>query len=285
MEGRSRGAIRLQGRRRSPADRGAARTPRRGLGQLVVPLVPLRRPPARRRELQRVRDDLLQGALAGAHRVRRTFLPRAPRDPTSSSSATVGASSGSARTARPTSPASGRSTTAMLTCSLHHWQFELATGRCLTSDDRHLRCERVEDSPAMSAFNHVGQCVTDLDRSKRFYCELFGFTLEREINPPDESSAQLCRSPRRWAMTAAYLVRDGLVLELLHFSAEGRTQPFRPRAMNEPGLTHISLSVDDIDAVCARIPRVRRRGHRRRRTSAPRCSSATPTASSSSSSR
>jgi len=27
----------------------------------------------------------------------------------------------------------------------------------------------------MSAFNHVGQCVTDLDRSKRFYCELFGF--------------------------------------------------------------------------------------------------------------
>lgn len=34
----------------------------------------------------------------------------------------------------------------VLTCSLHHWQFELATGRCLTSDDRHLRCERVEDS-------------------------------------------------------------------------------------------------------------------------------------------
>jgi len=30
-----------------------------------------------------------------------------------------------------------------LTCSLHHWRFDLATGRCLTSDDRHLRCERV----------------------------------------------------------------------------------------------------------------------------------------------
>ena len=55
-------------------------------------------------------------------------------------------------------------------------------------------------------------------------------------------------------MTAAYLVRDGLVLELLHYSAEGKTQPFRARTMNEPGLTHISLSVDDIDAVCARVP-------------------------------
>jgi UDP-MurNAc hydroxylase len=29
----------------------------------------------------------------------------------------------------------------VLTCSLHHWQFELESGRCLTSDDRHLRCE------------------------------------------------------------------------------------------------------------------------------------------------
>ena len=54
-------------------------------------------------------------------------------------------------------------------------------------------------------------------------------------------------------MTAAYLVRDGLVLELLTFSAAGQTQAFRPRTMNEPGLTHISLSVDDIEATCARV--------------------------------
>ncbi len=106
----------------------------------------------------------------------------------------------------------------------------------------------------MSVFNHVGQCVTDLERSKRFYCDLFGFTLEREISPPDESSARLLSLPEPMGMTAAYLVRDGLVLELLHFSADDQTQPFRARGMNEPGLTHISLSVDDIDAVCVRIP-------------------------------
>ncbi len=106
----------------------------------------------------------------------------------------------------------------------------------------------------MSAFNHVGQCVTDLDRSKRFYCELLGFTLEREIHPPDESSAKLMSLTPPMVMTASYLVRDGLVLELLHYAAEGQTQPYRPRTMNEPGLTHLSLSVDDIPAVCARIP-------------------------------
>jgi catechol 2,3-dioxygenase-like lactoylglutathione lyase family enzyme len=106
----------------------------------------------------------------------------------------------------------------------------------------------------VSAFNHVGQCVTDLERSKRFYCELFGFTLEREINPPDESSAKLLSLAPPLGTTAAYLVRDGLVLELLHFGAEDQTQPFRARSMNEPGLTHISLSVDDVEGACARIP-------------------------------
>jgi catechol 2,3-dioxygenase-like lactoylglutathione lyase family enzyme len=105
----------------------------------------------------------------------------------------------------------------------------------------------------MSAFNHVGQCVTDLERSKRFYCELFDFTFEREIQPPDESSAQLMSLTPPLGMTATYLVRDGLVLELLHYSATDQTQPFRARTMNEPGLTHLSLSVDDVDAVCARV--------------------------------
>jgi catechol 2,3-dioxygenase-like lactoylglutathione lyase family enzyme len=105
----------------------------------------------------------------------------------------------------------------------------------------------------VSAFNHVGQCVTDLERSKRFYCDVLGFTVEREITPPDESTAQLLSLTPPIGMTASYLVRDGLVLELLAFAAPGQVQPFRARAMNDPGLTHISVSVDDIDATCARV--------------------------------
>jgi lactoylglutathione lyase len=103
------------------------------------------------------------------------------------------------------------------------------------------------------AFNHLGQCVTDLERSKRFYCDLLGFTLDREIQPGDELSARLMGLTPPLAMTAAYLVRDGLVLELLHFAAEGQTRPYRPRTMNEPGLTHISLSVDDLDTTLAGV--------------------------------
>jgi len=103
------------------------------------------------------------------------------------------------------------------------------------------------------AFNHVGQCVTDLAVAKRFYCELLGFTLQREINPPDDVSAKLLGLTAPLGMTASYLVRDGLVLELLHFSAAGQTARYEPRAMNEPGLTHISLSVEDLEGALAKI--------------------------------
>jgi lactoylglutathione lyase len=101
-------------------------------------------------------------------------------------------------------------------------------------------------------FNHLGQCVTDLDRSRRFYEDLLGFVVEREIQPPDDPSSTLLRLPQPLGLTALYLRRDGLVLELLHFAA-GHA-PARERAMNEPGLTHISVSVDDVEAVCARVP-------------------------------
>jgi lactoylglutathione lyase len=102
------------------------------------------------------------------------------------------------------------------------------------------------------AFNHLGHCVTDLARSRRFYEELLGFTVERELHPPDEPSSTLLRLPTPLGMTALYLRRDGLVLELLHF--EGGARPARERVMNEPGLTHISLSVDDVERVCGRAP-------------------------------
>jgi hypothetical protein len=45
-------------------------------------------------------------------------------------------------------------------------------------------------------------------------------------------------------MTACYLRRDGLVLELLHFADRTPVAPVRPRAMDELGLTHLSLSCD-----------------------------------------
>ncbi|MCU1448229.1 MAG: glyoxalase/bleomycin resistance/dioxygenase family protein [Acidimicrobiales bacterium] len=100
----------------------------------------------------------------------------------------------------------------------------------------------------MGAYNHTGQVVTDLERSKRFYQEVFGFRFWYEIQPPDETTAKLTCLKPPLGMTASYLTLDGLVLELMHHSAAGAGAPYRARTMNEPGLTHLSISVDDVRA-------------------------------------
>lgn len=104
----------------------------------------------------------------------------------------------------------------------------------------------------MSIVNHVGHCVTDLARSRRFYEELLGFTYQRELKVPDTPAGQLLRVEPPVGLTAVYLERDGFVLELLHFDRAGNAAR-RARPFTEPGLTHLSVSVDDIAATCARV--------------------------------
>jgi catechol 2,3-dioxygenase-like lactoylglutathione lyase family enzyme len=103
----------------------------------------------------------------------------------------------------------------------------------------------------MSIVNHVGLCVTDLDRSRRFYEELFGFEHQRDLRVPDGATSRLLRVAAPVGLTAAYLERDGFVLDLLHFDRAGNA-PVRERSFTEPGLTHLSIGVDDLAATCAR---------------------------------
>jgi lactoylglutathione lyase len=104
----------------------------------------------------------------------------------------------------------------------------------------------------MGMYNHIGQVVTDLDRSKRFYQEVFGFKLWYEIQPHDKATAKLCCLTPPLGVTASYLTLDAFVLELIHYSEPGVTAPVMPRTMNEPGLTHLSMSVDDVRATAER---------------------------------
>lgn len=101
-------------------------------------------------------------------------------------------------------------------------------------------------------FNHVGLCVADTARSRRFYEGLLDFAFWWEITPPDEGTGQLLQLNAPIGLQATYLVRDGLVLELLAYSHRVlRAGP--DRAMDQVGLTHLSLSVSDLGAVLARV--------------------------------
>jgi catechol 2,3-dioxygenase-like lactoylglutathione lyase family enzyme len=98
---------------------------------------------------------------------------------------------------------------------------------------------------------HVGLCVTDLERSQRFYTEAFGFAFERDLQPPDELTGKLLEvdGPQ---LTAVYLTLGDFTLELLRYDRDGNP-PYRKRVMNEPGLTHLSLTVDDLAATLDRV--------------------------------
>jgi catechol 2,3-dioxygenase-like lactoylglutathione lyase family enzyme len=103
-----------------------------------------------------------------------------------------------------------------------------------------------------TAFNHVGICVSDLERSQKFYEEVLQFRYWWELEPDDEATGTLLQLAPPVGLRAVYLVRDGLVLELLFYAGAG-TRPFTERVMNDPGLTHLSVSVGDIPAVLAKV--------------------------------
>ena len=55
----------------------------------------------------------------------------------------------------------------------------------------------------MSVFNHVGQCVTDLERSRRFYLDVLDFSFwGREASFPDEGPDRLLRLTPPVGLTA-----------------------------------------------------------------------------------
>lgn len=101
-------------------------------------------------------------------------------------------------------------------------------------------------------YNHIGLCVSDRARSRQFYEGALDFRYWWELEPPDDGVSQLLQLPRPVGLHAVYLYRDGLVLELLEYK-QMQLPPWRQRSMAELGLTHISLSVADLDDVLQKV--------------------------------
>jgi lactoylglutathione lyase len=112
--------------------------------------------------------------------------------------------------------------------------------------------EAGSDAASNVVVNHVGQVVVDLDRARRFYEEALGFEVERELKVSDQAAAPLLGVEPPLDLTALYLRRGAFVLELMVYDRPGNP-PAAERVMNEPGLTHLSVSVDDVDATIAKV--------------------------------
>lgn len=114
---------------------------------------------------------------------------------------------------------------------------------------------QVSNEPASSdaqiVLSHNGVCVSDIERSLRFYGDALGFELHKRYEIA-ESYGRLAELPDLRAQIA-FLVLGGRMLELIHFEHPMSFGPKARRAMNQYGLTHLCFKVSDIDAVAARI--------------------------------
>jgi catechol 2,3-dioxygenase-like lactoylglutathione lyase family enzyme len=101
------------------------------------------------------------------------------------------------------------------------------------------------------SFSHLGICVSDLDRSLRFYCHGLGFELADSHQVGSEFAALM--EVDGVALESRMVRRDGVTIELLSFTQPGHVGEGARRPMNQLGLTHLSLRVDDVDEVASTI--------------------------------
>jgi len=95
---------------------------------------------------------------------------------------------------------------------------------------------------ALQSFSHLGICVSDLDRSTRFYVDVLGFRELFTMDFGDELAATMERTGR---FTSRMLARDDLRIELLWWHEGGTEGNGQRRAMNRLGVTHLCFRVED----------------------------------------
>lgn len=99
--------------------------------------------------------------------------------------------------------------------------------------------------------SHIGICVSDLERSRRFYAAL-GFDETARFNVGD-AFARVMELPVPLKLNTIMLEKDGVTIELLQYDHPNTIGPNSRRPMNQLGFTHLSLRVADIEETAAAI--------------------------------
>jgi lactoylglutathione lyase len=99
--------------------------------------------------------------------------------------------------------------------------------------------------------HHVGICVTDLERSLRFWCDGLGF--ETTMVPPVGTEwADALEIGGQVEFTAHFISKGGFTFELLHYKTPQPTGK-ASGTRGQVGFTHLAVDVDDLDATIEKL--------------------------------
>ena len=104
------------------------------------------------------------------------------------------------------------------------------------------------------AIDHLNIVVSDLERSVRFYTEVLGFRKMKEARLEGEWIDRVVGLTGVRARVAYVVAPAGEPrVELLCYDRPTGAAVPANSAANTPGLRHVALRVDDMDAMCARL--------------------------------
>lgn len=104
----------------------------------------------------------------------------------------------------------------------------------------------------IQALTHIGITVSNLERSRAFYCDGLGFAPVTRFATSTAESAKLCEI-EGMELECLFIARDGVRIELMHFKNPGHVGAAECRPMNQLGLAHLALRVDDLEGVASNL--------------------------------
>jgi lactoylglutathione lyase len=99
---------------------------------------------------------------------------------------------------------------------------------------------------------HVALCVSDLDRSLRFYCEGLGFRELGRVSVGQEA-ASVGQFEEEIDFTGVVVTRDAMSLHLVYWAKPGAIPQQRVKRLNDIGYTHLGIMVEDLDKALAAL--------------------------------
>jgi len=101
------------------------------------------------------------------------------------------------------------------------------------------------------AVSHFAVCVSDLERSRRFYTDALGFSVSHEVDvtPPFETLTEFPDIDGH----AIFMTHGPVTVELAGYKSPKVIGPAERRPMNQLGITHMAFIVENLAETASSI--------------------------------